>query len=149
VKNLLKNKTTDFNDIRKQGDDKNNRKVIEKKEGEFLIARRPSNNFLDVQQYGPCPKCREWLQLSGLKKHLLKCLKGSPEDEVKEAVGNCVLKSQVMAGFISAEASKVMREEVLPAMKRDLVRHVAMNDKLILMLGESWLRRNVDKIQTV
>jgi len=50
-------------------------------------------------------------------------------------------------GFNTADASTVMREEVLPAMKRDLVRHVAMNDKLILMLGESWLRRNVDNLE--
>ena len=63
-----------------------------------------------------------------IKKHLVQCLKDSPEDEVRDAVGNCVLKAQVMAGFITAEASTVMREEVLPAMKIDLVRHVAMND---------------------
>ncbi|XP_060600852.1 uncharacterized protein LOC132754246 isoform X5 [Ruditapes philippinarum] len=147
VRNIMKMTNPDFSTIRKLGDDKNNQKVVEMKEGEFLIARRPKNNYLDVQQYGPCPHCRKWLQLNGLKKHIHQCLKGSSEDEIKESVGNCVLKSQVMAGFISSKTSKVMREEVLPAMKRDTVRHVVINDKLILMLGESWLRRNVDNVE--
>ena len=147
VQKLFRTENPDFSEIRKLGDDRNNQKVIENKEGEILIARRPSNNLLDIQQYGPCPNCREWLQLSGLKKHLLKCLKGRSKEEVEEGLGNCVLKSQVMAGLISEKTSKQMREEVLPAMKRDSVRHVAMTDELILMLGESWLRRNVDNVE--
>ena len=64
----------DFNVLRKLGDDRHNRRCLKKGEGEIILARRPKADF-DVTHYGPCPDCREWVLLKGLKYHNIECTK--------------------------------------------------------------------------
>ncbi|CAG2209412.1 unnamed protein product [Mytilus edulis] len=58
----------DFTALLKLGDDRHNRQCLKKGEGEIILARRPKDYF-DITQYGPCPDCREWVLLKGLKCH--------------------------------------------------------------------------------
>lgn len=64
----------DFTSLRKRGDDKHNRQVLEKGEGEIILARRPTTEF-DITNFGPCPDCREWVLLKSIKYHFRECTK--------------------------------------------------------------------------
>ena len=142
VADELRKPKPDFTTLRKLGDDKHNRKVIDEKKGELVISRK-SDDLLDVSKYGPCCKCREWCLLSGLAKHYKRCEKG----KTKMSKKCIVLAAQILAGHIVGKPSKLMLNEVYRIMKDDDCTRNAQNDVLILSLGESWLRRNLDNVE--
>ncbi|XP_052811802.1 uncharacterized protein LOC128239273 isoform X3 [Mya arenaria] len=144
VADELRKEKPDFTRLRKMGDDLHNREVVESKEGELVVSRRSSKDLLDVSKYGPCINCFEWVQLSGLKKHYKKCVKGKTNGLGKK---DLVLKAQILAGHIKGNLSKMMKEEVFRIMKTDDVTKTAQSDMLILLLGESWLRRSFDNVE--
>lgn len=55
-----------------------------------------------------------------------------------------MLKARILAGHITEAASYHMKKEVFKSMKLDHIGKGAQNDKLILALCESWLRRSLD-----
>ena len=132
----------DFEKIRNLGCDLHNRRVVEKKKGEILgLARRPDT--FSVSDYGPCPHCRLWLLLSGIKRHYKKCRK----DGLPCRKRDLIVQSQVLAGHINTKPSKIMLKEVFTSMKDDETGTTAKNDQMIVLLGESWLRRNIDNVE--
>ncbi|XP_033725026.1 uncharacterized protein LOC117315012 [Pecten maximus] len=60
--------------LRNRGDNLHNKKVLAAKEGEILIKRRKRDNAFNVQDYGPCPDCEEWIVLEYITKHQTSCL---------------------------------------------------------------------------
>ena len=79
--------------------------------------------------------------LSGLKKHFRTCAKGEKRGMGKK---DLVITAQIFAGHVVGKPSKMMLEEVYRIIKDDECSRTAKNDVLILSLGESWLRRNID-----
>ncbi|XP_074659474.1 uncharacterized protein LOC141912157 [Tubulanus polymorphus] len=150
VQHLLKNCDTPgkWEDIRKRGDDRHNRAVIEAENGEIILARRPSDNFLDISRYGPCPHCRAWIVLQSIKYHYRRCTrklrKSGKLSQIKKR--DLIIQSQMMAGHIKLKPSKLMLDEVFSIMTQDDIGRIAQNDRLILVLGESWLRRNFENV---
>lgn len=63
-----------YDDLRTQGDDKHNRKVLKEGRGELILARRPTTAF-SVKQFGPCPYCIEWMTLDTIPSHQKTCRK--------------------------------------------------------------------------
>ena len=55
-----------------------------------------------------------------------------------------IVQSQVLSGVIDTKPSKLMLQEVFPTMLSDEIGNTAKKDKLILALGETWLRRSID-----
>ncbi|XP_052229409.1 uncharacterized protein LOC127843707 isoform X6 [Dreissena polymorpha] len=141
VRHELKKTQPDFSSLRKLGDDQHNRDVVNQKKGELIIARKSNEKTLDITKYGPCVNCREWMLLSGLKKHFRTCAKGEKRGMGKK---DLVITAQILAGHVVGKPSKMMLEEVYRIMKDDECSRTAKNDVLILSLGESWLRRNID-----
>ena len=128
-----------YEKIRRLGCDVHNRSVISKGEGEIVgLARLVDDSVFDVKSYGPCPSCRQWCRLSGLKQHFKSCSKQKIQKK------DLVVRSQVLAGHVTTNPSELMVKEVFSIMKRDDIGAVARGDKMIVALGESWLRRNID-----
>ncbi|OWF47136.1 hypothetical protein KP79_PYT07144 [Mizuhopecten yessoensis] len=145
VKDILKSDQPNFTSLRKFGDDRHNRKCVEKKQGEIILARRPKGKF-DVTDYGPCPNCREWVMLDHLKLHYRHC-QSHEKNTVKMRRKDLVFQAQVLAGHLKDEPSSLMSKEVLPIMTRDVMSQTAQNDPLVMALGESWLRRNRGNVE--
>ena len=82
VREILKGENQDFTSLRKLGDDKHNRECIDKEKGEIILARRPNDSFFDVTRFGPCPKCKEWVRLKGIKCHYKECAKHGLTDNL-------------------------------------------------------------------
>lgn len=144
VKEIMAMDHPDFTSLRKRGDDKHNRQVLEKGEGEIILARRPTTEF-DITNFGPCPDCREWVLLKSIKYHFRECTKKLEMTRRKKK--DLVLQSQILAGHIKGRQSPQMMKEVFPIMSSDNVTTIAQNDRLILALGESWIKRNIGNVE--
>ena len=57
-----------YDQLRIAGDHKHNKTVMEKGEGELLLARRPVNSFI-AGEHGPCPYCFQWMHEDSMKLH--------------------------------------------------------------------------------
>ena len=127
----------DFSSLRKLGDHKHNCSVLAEGVREILLSRRPSK--LDVSQFGPCPHCKQWLLLKNTRVHFKKC---SKIRNISKRI--LIVQSQVLSGVIDTKPSKLMLQEVFTTMLCDEVGKTAKKDKLIIALGETWLRRSID-----
>ena len=58
-----------------------------------------------------------------------------------------MVQSQVLAGHITTNPSKLMLTEVFTSMNDDATGTTAKNDQTIVLLGESWLRLNIDNVE--
>lgn len=54
------------------------------------------------------------------------------------------MQSMILADYIGTSASSAVQQEMWTSIRDDEIGTVAKSDRLILALGESWLRRNVD-----
>ncbi len=127
-----------YDRLRVAGDDKHNCSVIAAGAGELLLARRPTGSFRSAD-FGPCPNCRDWMKKSTLRKHQKTCRLG--QEIVSSIKAAMMLQSDILAGRFTSRHSRLMQKEVLPMMKDDEISRVAKNDPLIVLLGETWLRR--------
>lgn len=143
-----------YDQLRLAGDNKHNKTVIEKGEGELLLARRPVNSFI-AAEHGPCPSCFLWMHQDSMKLHQkqhsgtaisaeLACNKGQTSVMTKiEAKKSLLVKSDILAGrFHRSQPSSALLTNVFPIMTRDTVSAVAKSDELIVALGDSWYRRS-------
>lgn len=127
--------------LRNKGDNLHNLKVLKCKEGEILLPRRKKGGF-QLDEYGPFPNCEEWIVLNSSRtNHQRTC---PSKDESKYHKGSTIIQVVVMTGKVKQAGSKMLRKEVLPSMKRDAIAHVALEDPLILILGDIWLMKNVE-----
>ena len=132
--------------IRREGNDLHNRRVVQEQEGEIVgLGKRPADK-LDISQYGPCEICKLWVMFKYLKPHVKKCLKKTNSNETLFSK-SLVLQSQILAGHIKSEPSNLMKAEVFRSMKNDDLGNIAKNDRLIVALGESWLRNNISNVE--
>ena len=146
VKEILADPNSNFDELRRRGDDKHNRAVVEERKGEIVgLAKRPKDDVLDITLYGPCPHCALWVLIKHVKQHYKKCSKINATSKIDNK--KLVLQVQIMAGHITSNPSDLLKEEVFSSMKNDDVGMVAKNDDLIVALGESWLRRNLPNVE--
>ncbi|XP_069120721.1 uncharacterized protein [Argopecten irradians] len=146
VKEVLEHGGNDFTTLRKLGDDKHNRRCIEEGHGEIILSRRPNDKYFDVTRFGPCPNCREWVLLKGIKYHYKECTKQKGDAKMVKK-RDLITQSQVLAGFIKKKPSNLLLKEVIPIMTSDTESKVAQNDSLITALGEGWVRRNISNLE--
>ena len=147
-RNVLKKRLhTEQSLLRNKGNHIHNTEVCHAKRGEILLTRRKETNTFDISEYGPCPKCEEWIVLNNLSKHRKNCIKkGGTEakgSEVNESVdnftkGSAIVQSKIMKGYITLSASKKLLNEVFPSMNRDRITQTAQNDSLTVSLGDVW-----------
>ena len=127
--------------IRNKGDNKHNLQVLEEKEGELVLARRPSSTHFDVNDYGPCPSCYLWVKEDCLSQHQRKrCIVRNLRKIDKSSIDSLVMQSRILKGAHSATCgSKRLHAEVIEKMRAGEIRTAAKNDPLICLLGEEWL----------
>ncbi|XP_062612913.1 uncharacterized protein LOC134274668 [Saccostrea cucullata] len=129
--------------LRNEGDNKHNMKVVEAGEGELLISRRRGK--FNMEKYGPCPNCKEWIVLSScITKHNKVCPAFLKTESPKSTKGIIIIQSKIMTGKIAQEASSTLKKEVFPIMRQDNITKTAVADPLIVALGDVWLMKCVD-----
>jgi hypothetical protein len=108
------------------------------------LARRSSNTHFKVTDYAPCPKCEEWIILEkSITYHQQSCPASQSFNEVFH-IGTTILTVSILAGKINVKGSKILQKEFMPCMKRDDVGNFAVQDDLIVGLGDIWVMKNVD-----
>ena len=129
--------------MRNRGNSLHNHKVLKHQEGELLVPRRSGKGTkFSVSDYGPCPNCEEWIAFnSSITNHQKTCPASSSTAFHK---GSSILTVHVMTGKITLTGSKILRKEVIPSMKRDAIWEIAVNDDLIMGIGDLWVMKNVD-----
>jgi len=50
-------------DIRHKGNNQHNERVQRTEQGQILLSRRKQTQDIQVDDYGPCPNCLEWVSL--------------------------------------------------------------------------------------
>ena len=130
-----------FDVLRIKGDNMHNVKVLQQKRGEMLLSKRPREG-LDITHYGPCPNCSEWVKLSVLVRHQLKCV-SKDEAAPKMTKGEMLLQSQILSGAVSDKASSALVDEVFTIMKDDRISREAKTDPIIITLGNEWMIQNI------
>lgn len=128
--------------LRNKGAHQHNQRILEKKKGEILLARRDAEERFTISDYGPCPNCLEWLKLTVITRHQSTCV-AKDKSGAHMTKGNLLMQSSVISGRVSAKASETMLKEVFPAMRCDEIGLTAQKDPLIIALGNQWLIRNV------
>ena len=141
AKQVLSGNKNDMANFRKMGDNKHNQQVIEQGWGEIVLGRRPRDDNFDVAEYGPCPSCHEWLRLKTMKDHMRTNHK--KDEGANSPKRDIIVQAQVLAGHFRHTPTKQMLE-VFGTMRMDDVTKKAQNDLLILLLGQSWMRRSIE-----
>lgn len=140
IKELERRLTSDMKLLRNLGDHLHNMKVLRHKEGELLLPRRRTVTF-NLEEYGPCPSCKEWMILnSSITNHQKTCPVRS-EDYHK---GYTMIQIGIITGKVKPTGSKRIVKEVFPSMKKDKIAEICMADPLILALGDVWFMKNID-----
>ncbi len=126
--------------IRASGDHVHNVEVLREKKGELILVRRPVT-MLNIEDYGPCPNCKEWLRLTIIKRHQATC----PANDVscRMSSGCLLVQSNMISGRLCTEASKALTDEVFIIIKQDDIGKAACTDPLIVALGNDWMIKNV------
>ena len=124
--------------LRFKGDHEHNLKVLKHKSGEIILGRRFTGSEFDVNKYGPCPTCYEWLKLSVVDRH--KCPVPSNTHSSKASL---LTQSAILAGRITEKASKLLIDNVFPVMKEDEIGSIARDDDLIVIIGNHWMNKLV------
>lgn len=89
--------------LRRRSDHEHNRRVELAEKGQIIIGRRFSKGKFSVKEYGPSPKCLEWLKKDGFQGHMKQCpARGS----MKESQCNLVIQSDILTGHINSLANK-------------------------------------------
>lgn len=131
--------------LRNRGDNYHNTKVLKKKSGEMIMARRHADNqehSFSTAQYGPCPHCFEWLKLQVIPRHQSNC-PAKTEIPTHQTKGNLLIQSSILSERVPEGASATMLKEVYPVMRTDTIGKLARSDTLIVALGNQWLMRNL------
>ncbi|XP_065937349.1 uncharacterized protein [Magallana gigas] len=140
IDKLEKRLNSEMKLLRNLGDHHHNMKVLRHKEGELLLPRRRLVTF-NFEEYGPCPKCKEWMVLnSSISNHQKTC----PVKSTDYHKGSTIIQIGILTGKVKTTGSKRIEKEVLPSMKRDKFAEICMNDPLILALGDVWFMKNID-----
>ena len=131
--------------LRNRGDHLHNMEVLKRKNGRAILSRRPS--VFKFASFGPCPNCLEWIQLDRtLDKHKPLC--PGVEDtagmipKTTPTRNESIMQSLVISNRIGTLASAALKNEVFTIMTRDEVSGVAQKDDLIVLFGNTWMKKN-------
>lgn len=133
-----------FIKIARKGDYFHNINILTKKQGELIIARRPSANQAKActyKDYLPCPDCLAFMSKYQLWLHgrtgCFSELKLAT-DEVHRVKNNILTDSKnLLFGSLSENIPQSFYSSILINMRNDDVTDICMNDKTILKLGVS------------
>ncbi len=128
--------------LRNHGNFNHNAIVLEKREGEFLVARRQPGDFV-VGNYSACPHCLEFINIESTARKHRKTCPGLTDLGYTPTPSELLTRSDIMEGKVHEHASDLLKREVLCRMRRDNVAAVAKRDKMIVTLGNSLARRLV------
>ena len=128
--------------LRIKGDHFHNISVIKGGQGELIIARRSPTEQIDIDTYGPCPKCLQWLKEHELRRHRQdRCIahkKSEMIPSLTKLVHQCrILKEKIEIDKHISPALKT----VLTNMRRDEITQIVQSDSSIILLGEEWLMK--------
>lgn len=137
-----KERTAEFLKLLRMGDFFHNCEVLEKKEGELILVRRPSDTearFLSPSDFGPCPDCSGFMVKKGLWHHSQACfvvkLKHSNED--KEIMKTNIIQQSnaLVASVLCPPENQTFKTNVLDKLLADERGTIAKNDTLITQFG--------------
>ena len=133
--------------LRIKGNHQHNLDVLQKKQGELVVARRQQNHEFSSEEYGPCSECLQWMKISDIHRHqastrcLALQLKSKPISHGSSIRMQAkLLKSPPNQSY--EEASPLLKEEVLDKMRAGETRNIAMGDRIVVKLGEEWLSKS-------
>lgn len=112
-------------------------KFRENRKRKLSKGRRFIFGFLDNSLYGPCPNCLEWIQKRLLRRHTMSC------PVQTDVTVNPKTQSDVLTGRVNPEASEVLIKEVFSIMRNDTIGKIARTEKLIVIIGNSWMQQLV------
>ena len=111
--------------------------MLESNKGELILVRRPVGEF-QADDYGPCCFCMGFFLKSDIAKHQTEhCHFKQGPVETKLAR----LQSEVLLGK-HLKASEMLKKKIIPSMHNDEIKEIAVNDELIVELGNSWARKS-------
>ena len=123
--------------LRLRGNHDHNMNVKTQRAGELIVAR--VYGTFQFQQYGACPSCLEWMKLLvAYGTHQAYCTAGS-----KRSLGQALIAKAPVVGDVSPVASTLLICEVYPVMASDEVPQLARTDRIIVALGNLWLRKTI------
>jgi hypothetical protein len=141
-----------FEKLCRMGNFNHNMKVLDIKEGELKVVRRPpANTEANANDYLPCQYCHGFFLMDELKRHAPKC----PCNEEEESTGSKRMKyeGRVMlaaSGQFASGSSKLLSNYVIPKMANDVVSIVVQSDQTILRVGSQQLeKRGTEKASEV
>ncbi|XP_033725242.1 uncharacterized protein LOC117315207 [Pecten maximus] len=141
--------------LRLKGAHEHNMRSLKEKKGEIFLRRRSNvddsdskgsedegENSIDIEKYGPCPKCFGWITLHSIKRHMKMCILSDDSFLSTASKGTLTVQSRLLSGRLPEEASRALIKEVFPIMLEDNVCKVSKEDSLIVSLGNQWMLRN-------
>ncbi|XP_028415486.1 uncharacterized protein LOC114538508 [Dendronephthya gigantea] len=131
-----------FAKLRKMGNFNHNIKVIEKREGELKVDRRPAAGT-DPKQYLPCTGCNGFFLAHELTRHAATCLRSDEPagGKVKPSAKRMQFDGKLLlAGGGASECSKQL-QSILKIMARDDISAVAQADPTILAVGSDMVEQ--------
>lgn len=97
---------------------------------------------INVENYGPCPRCFGWITLNSIKRHVKMCVLSKDGQSAVDSKGMLKVQSDILCDRLSTNASESLVKEVYPIMVNDDVSKIAKEDNLIISLGNQWMLRN-------
>ena len=131
-------------ELRHKGNYYHNVKVLEKKSGQLIVARRPGpKEEVDPQDFLPCPHCLGFYRKKELWKHSKNCFfktKKSNQENDEDGSDRIQERSKILLlSKLSPDSKEIVK--VFASMKSDEVTIIATNDNLIKKYGELHLDR--------
>ncbi len=123
------------------GNHAHNIRVLNKKEGVFLLGRRHQGKQFDVREYGPCPMCSEWLILRFLARHALKCPARPPGNDAPLSYHDLRIGSNILSNRLNSNASDLLITETFTSMVKDRISDICQSDRLLIELGNYWIEK--------
>lgn len=105
-------------------------------DGLFLSVRRPNQNIhRNRKDYLICPNCYGYYSKYSRRQHVKKC---NPNFKGSRTV---TILGRKIEGKFHQDASKKMKEIILPVLKDDAISSIVHTDRLIIRCGNVWAER--------
>lgn len=105
--------------------------------GSLIVTRRPMENIQkSVECFEVCPYCKGFYSKKCIKKHFKLCL---PEEN--RGHRNVRAEGRRILGKIHLKASEVMKNEIFPAMRDDLITRIIRFDELVILFGNNMCQK--------
>ena len=111
IKSLNKKLQSGMAMLRNKGNYLHNMKVLKQKSGELLLSRRSTGTF-NLDDYGPCPQCKDWLNRKCALAHQQKfCPARKEEVQTQSQETQTLQKSRSQKGGMGALLTNVFRPD--------------------------------------